>query len=94
MLKTLIVNNKHAKFNIKPIFINSMIKPMWTHNFQLKSNAKKNIIPSIKPPIKAPPNTYYLMIHNDLNIKQYIKEQKLFIKDFTSDVSTPTPLNL
>jgi hypothetical protein len=40
MLKTLIVNNKHSKLNIKLLLYKSLLLPMWTYGLQLGCNAK------------------------------------------------------
>jgi hypothetical protein len=35
MLKTLIVNNKHSKLNIKLLLYKSLLKPIWTYGLHL-----------------------------------------------------------
>uniref|UniRef100_A0A2S2R798 Putative RNA-directed DNA polymerase n=1 Tax=Sipha flava TaxID=143950 RepID=A0A2S2R798_9HEMI len=90
MLKTLIVNNKHSKLNIKLLLYKSLLKPIWTYGLKLWGNAKisnLNKIQRFKNKIlrkitNSPSYVSNHSLHKDLNMKTIQEEAKNYYKRF------------
>jgi hypothetical protein len=90
MLKTLIVNNKHSKLNIKLLLYKSLLKPIRTYGLQLWGNAKISNLNKIqrfqnkilRKITNSPPCVSNHSLHKDLNMKTIQKEAKNYYKRF------------
>jgi len=101
MLKTLIINNKHSKLNIKLLIYKSLLKPIWTYGLQLWGNANifnlnkiqrfQNI--TLRKITNSPPYISNHTLHTDLKLKTVQEEAKNYYKRFYSHFNIhPNPL--
>lgn len=90
MLKTLIVNNKLSKLNIKLLLYISLLKPIWTYGLQPWSNAKISNLNKIqqfqnkilRKITNSPPYVSNHSMHKDLHMKTIQEEAKNYYKRF------------
>ena len=90
MLKTLIINNKHSKLNIKLLLYKSLLKAIWTYGLQLSGNAKISNLNKIqrfqnktlRKITNSPPYVSNHILQKDLHMKSIQEEAKNYYKWF------------